>query len=161
MHYVTMASPVGELLIVADDRAIRYVNFQDGLHPMDIDPSWTKGGKLALRAARQLDEYFARKRKDFDLPLEPEGTEFQRSVWDELLAIPYGVTRSYGEQAARIGNPNAQRAVGAANGKNPIAIIIPCHRVIGTNGRLTGFGGGLSNKQTLLDFERGQLTLAV
>lgn len=107
---------------------------------------------LAL-AARQLDEYFAGERREFDLPLAPRGTGFQERVWRALLAIPFGVTRSYGELARTIGRPSASRAVGAANGKNPIAIIVPCHRVIGANGTLTGYGGGLPIKRWLLEHE--------
>ncbi len=108
---------------------------------------------------KQLREYFAGKRADFDLPLAPEGTEFQRSVWRNLQDIPYGETISYGELAKRVGNPKASRAVGAANGQNPIPIVIPCHRVIGANGKLTGFGGGLPTKEALLALETRQLNL--
>ena len=115
------------------------------------------GGKSAVlaRTARQLDEYFAGKRHDFDLPLAPEGTAFQQRVWRELMKIPFGETWSYGELARAIGRPAAARAVGAANGKNPIAIIVPCHRVIGSNGTLVGYGGGLPTKQWLLGHEAG------
>jgi methylated-DNA-[protein]-cysteine S-methyltransferase len=105
-------------------------------------------------AVRQLSEYFAGERKEFDFPLAPEGTEFQRAVWKRLQEIPYGQTISYGELARRVGNPKASRAVGAANGKNPIPIVIPCHRVIGADGKLTGFGGGLPIKEALLAIER-------
>lgn len=109
--------------------------------------------------ARQLDEYFRRERRTFDLELAPEGTEFQHAVWAELVKIPYGETRTYLQIAQRIGNPDAVRAVGAANGANPIALIIPCHRVIGSDGSLTGYAGGLDNKRRLLDFERGVASL--
>jgi methylated-DNA-[protein]-cysteine S-methyltransferase len=109
---------------------------------------------------KQLREYFAGQRADFDLPLAPEGTEFQRTVWRNLRDIPYGETISYGELAKRVGNPKASRAVGAANGQNPIPIVIPCHRVIGANGKLTGFGGGLPTKEALLALETKHLKLA-
>ena len=112
---------------------------------------------VLTETARQLDEYFARKRTRFDLPLAPEGTAFQRQVWQALLEIPFGQTMSYGELARRIGQPAAVRAVGAANGHNPIAIVIPCHRVIGSTGRLVGFGGGLETKRFLLALEAGAL----
>lgn len=111
---------------------------------------------LLQRAGSQLSEYFQGKRKEFDLPLAPVGTDFQRRVWDALLTIPYGKTRSYGEIAAQIGQPKASRAVGGANNRNPIMIVIPCHRVIGANGSLTGYGGGLDVKQYLLELEKGR-----
>ncbi|MGE5181579.1 MAG: methylated-DNA--[protein]-cysteine S-methyltransferase [Acidobacteriota bacterium] len=118
-------------------------------------PGAPSGGSAVLaRTARQLDEYFAGKRRDFDLPLAPEGTAFQQRVWRELVKIPYGETWSYGELARAIGRPAAARAVGAANGKNPIAIIVPCHRVIGANGTLVGYGGGLPVKSWLLAHEQ-------
>jgi len=108
---------------------------------------------------RQLQEYFERKRRGFDLPLAPKGTDFQKQVWDLLVKIPYGETRSYGQIAREVGRPDAPRAVGRANGTNPIAIIVPCHRVIGSNGTLTGYGGGLPMKESLLKFERGLVSL--
>jgi methylated-DNA-[protein]-cysteine S-methyltransferase len=114
---------------------------------------------LLARAAEQLREYFAGERREFDLPLAPAGTEFQLACWSALAEIPYGDTRSYGQQADRIGKPDRARAVGAANGANPIAIILPCHRVIGADGSLVGFGGGLETKRRLLDLEAGILTL--
>jgi methylated-DNA-[protein]-cysteine S-methyltransferase len=114
---------------------------------------------LLRRVTGQLNEYFAGRRQEFELPLAPAGTEFQQACWQALAEIPYGETRSYGEQAARIGRPDRARAVGAANGANPIAIILPCHRVIGANGSLVGFGGGLETKRRLLDLEAGVLTL--
>ncbi len=114
---------------------------------------------MLARAIEQLNEYFAGERRAFDLPLAPSGTEFQLACWDALAEIPYGETRSYGQQADRIGRPDRARAVGSANGANPIAIILPCHRVIGANGSLVGFGGGLETKRRLLDLEAGILTL--
>lgn len=109
---------------------------------------------MLARAAAQLAAYFAGERRDFDLPLAPQGTPFQQRVWDALLAIPYGAVRSYGDVARAIGRPAASRAVGAANGRNPIAIIVPCHRVIGASGQLTGYGGGLPTKRWLLEHEQ-------
>ena len=145
-------SPIG--LLVLSARSDQLV----GLHlPESADPApagTERKTPILARAAKQLAEYFAGKRKVFDLALAPEGTAFQRRVWDALLEIPYGVTTSYGAIAQRIGRPAASRAVGAANGRNPIAIIVPCHRVIGANGALTGFGGGLPAKTFLLTLER-------
>jgi methylated-DNA-[protein]-cysteine S-methyltransferase len=147
----TYVSPIGRLVLSA--RSDQLV----GLHlPGSDDPPPTgteKKSPILARAAKQLAEYFAGKRNRFELALAPEGTAFQRRVWDALLEIPLGATRSYGEIAQRIGRPAASRAVGAANGRNPIAIIIPCHRVIGSNGALTGFGGGLPAKTFLLKHE--------
>ena len=114
--------------------------------------------KLILRCKKQLDEFFAGKRKTFDLPLVPKGTEFQQKVWKALTEIPYGETRTYGEVAAAIGNPKAARAVGMANNKNPIGIIIPCHRVVGANGKLVGYAGGMEKKEFLLELERNNST---
>tara|TARA_B100001057_G_scaffold463187_1_gene516896 strand:- start:15066 stop:15467 length:402 start_codon:yes stop_codon:yes gene_type:complete len=121
------------------------------------DDSWSEDNKPFNAVIKQLDEYFDGKRQDFDLPLRPAGTEFQRQVWQALQQIPYGETWSYGELAKHVGTPNAYRAVGAANGINPIPVIIPCHRVIGSNGKLTGFGGGLEAKAFLLNLESPQL----
>ncbi len=112
------------------------------------------GGHYSEVVARQIEEFFAGERHTFDFPLAPKGTEFQKRVWAELLRIPFGETISYGELARRVGNPAASRAVGSANGKNPISLIVPCHRVIGSNGKLTGYGGGLELKEKLLDWER-------
>jgi methylated-DNA-[protein]-cysteine S-methyltransferase len=114
-----------------------------------------EGGEFNAEVARQIEEFFAGTRQDFDFQLAPKGTEFQKRVWAELLKIPFGETISYGELARRIGNPAASRAVGRANGTNPIAVIVPCHRVIGTNGKLTGYGGGIDLKEKLLAWERG------
>jgi methylated-DNA-[protein]-cysteine S-methyltransferase len=148
----TISSPVGPLKVtVADDGAVTGVEFGAGEHSDDprFEPIVT-----------QLQEYFEGERTAFDLPLEPDGgSAFERRVWAELMLIPYGETASYGEIAARIGHPGKARAVGRANGRNPIAIVCPCHRVIGSDGSLTGYGGGLENKRTLLDLEAGTLTL--
>ncbi len=153
-----IATPVGCLHLTGDDIGLRTVAFCRGAHPVSVarfipDPS------LIGDAIRQLRAYFAGELENFDLPLAPEGTPFQRKVWDELCKIPYGETISYGELAKRIGNPNASRAVGLANGSNPIPIVIPCHRVIGSNGQLTGYGGGLPIKEKLLALEKKQLRL--
>ncbi|MEO6771697.1 MAG: methylated-DNA--[protein]-cysteine S-methyltransferase [Kofleriaceae bacterium] len=148
----TYVSPIGPLVLSA--RTDQLV----GLHlPESDDPPPTgieRETPILARAATQLAEYFAGKRTAFELALAPEGTAFQRRVWDALLEIPFGATTSYGAIAQRIGRPAASRAVGAANGRNPIAIIIPCHRVIGANGAMTGFGGGLPAKLFLLTHER-------
>jgi methylated-DNA-[protein]-cysteine S-methyltransferase len=151
-HFTTFHSPIGELLLVAaNDEALVEIRFPNKCAtPL---PDWREGGPLLTRVTRQLDEYFAGTRRTFDLPVAPTGTPFQQAVWQELTRIDYGTTISYGELAARIGRPKAVRAVGAANGKNPIPIVIPCHRVIGKDGHLTGFGGGLPTKQHLLALE--------
>ncbi len=159
VNYAYLETPIGTLLIAGDDQAIRKIYFPKNGRPVRPEPDWIESprGPLAL-AIRQLKEYFAGKRADFDLPLAPDGTEFQRTVWRQLQEIPYGETISYGELARRVGNPKASRAVGAANGQNPIPIVIPCHRVIGSNGKLTGFGGGLPTKERLLALEAKQLS---
>lgn len=147
-------SPVGPLFLAADEAALRAIEFRDNRHPVKRDGEWIEGDNAVLRkAAQQLGEYFAAKRRDFDLPLSPHGTQFQRSVWKTLATIPYGETISYAELAQRVGKPSASRAVGAANGRNPLPIVLPCHRVIGADGSLTGFGGGLPTKQYLLKLE--------
>ena len=156
MNYGWMKSPVGELLIVADDTALRMISFRKGRHPGKVADGWRKGGAVVADAREQLDEYFQGRRRRFDLPLAPSGTPFQLSTWTALRDIPYGATRSYGEQARAMGQPRAVRAVGAANGRNPIPIVVPCHRVIGGDGRLTGYAGGLDIKKFLLDLERRQ-----
>lgn len=158
--YQWMKSPVGKLLLAADERGLRFLLFAEGRTPPRIQPGWKHDSSLLQGPMRQLRAFFAGELHRFDLPLAPEGTEFQKRVWDALLEIPFGETTSYGELARRLGNPTASRAVGLANGSNPIAIIIPCHRVIGSNGKLTGYGGGLPNKRWLLDFEHNQLRLA-
>ena len=147
-------SPLGPLRLLSDGLALV------GLYLPDRGPALAAaaGGDPVLAAtAAQLGEYFAGRRTDFDLPLDPHGTPFQRAVWTALQAIPHGVTTSYGALAARLGRPRAARAVGAANGQNPISIVIPCHRVIGANGTLTGYAGGLERKQALLELEQDAL----
>ncbi len=154
MNYCYVDSPIGELLIACDEEAIRRIEFPRDESPAEPEPDWQKSNSGLLQdAAMQLSEYFSGCRTVFTVPLIPEGTEFQRTVWRRLQEIPYGQTISYGELAKRLGNPKASRAVGAANGCNPIPIMIPCHRVIGSDGKLTGFGGGLPTKKALLTLE--------
>ncbi|WP_085809024.1 methylated-DNA--[protein]-cysteine S-methyltransferase [Sphingomonas sp. TZW2008] len=151
-----IASPTGDLTLLASDRGLAAVLWNDDASMQRRYAPRTDGRDHPVLAAatRQLAEYFAGTRTAFDLPLDPIGTDFQRAVWAALLAIPYGETRSYRDIAAAIGRPTATRAVGAANGRNPLSIVTPCHRVIGAGGALTGFGGGLPNKQLLLALER-------
>jgi methylated-DNA-[protein]-cysteine S-methyltransferase len=155
VQYSYFDSPVGPLLIAGDASAVNFIRFPENGAPEPPQPGWTEAvprGALAVAAA-QLREYFARQRRQFDLPLAPAGTLFQQSVWRALEDIPYGDTISYVELARRVGKPNASRAVGQANGRNPIPIVIPCHRVIAADGSLGGFGGGLLTKITLLRLE--------
>lgn len=154
MYWHEMASPVGPLLLAGDASTIKLIDFQAGRHPRGPDKGWTADPAPFEAAVAQLEEYFAGRRRSFDLPLAPEGTPFQRAVWQALTDIPYGETLSYGELARRIGKPQASRAVGLANGANPLPIVVPCHRVIGADGSLTGFGGGLDIKRKLLALER-------
>ena len=152
-----MASPIGELLLVGDGETLSGLYMQDGRKPKRIAPDWTESAAPFADVKRQLQEYFAGERTTFDVPLAPEGgAPFEREVWHALEEIPYGETVSYGEIARRVGQPTAARAVGTANGRNPIAVIVPCHRVIGADGSLTGYGGGLERKRLLLELERGQ-----
>ena len=153
MYYCYLKTPIGDLLLAGEDEALSLVAFPEGSMRRDPEPDWIYNEKKFADARQQLTEYFAGERKEFDLPLSLAGTEFQLRVLEELRQIPYGETTSYGDIAARIGKPKAMRAVGAANGRNPIPIIVPCHRVIGRSGDLTGFGGGLDAKQALLQLE--------
>jgi len=159
--FTVMPSPIGELTLVGSDRGVAQIlwgrerSHHGPLAPMKEDPSHP----VLIEVALQFSEYFARKRKRFDVKLDFLGTEFQLRVWSELLNIPFGETRTYGEVAKRLGDAKATRAVGAANGRNPIPIIAPCHRVIGASGKLVGFGGGLDVKGYLLDLERGTIEL--
>jgi methylated-DNA-[protein]-cysteine S-methyltransferase len=157
--YTQLDTVLGPLLLAADDAGLRSICFANGMRPVSPDPSWHKDASRFREVIRQLHAYFVGKLEQFDLPLAPEGTPFQLKVWKHLCEIPYGQTISYGELARRIGNPNAARAVGLANGSNPIPIVIPCHRVIGSDGKLTGYGGGLPIKEKLLALERRQLRL--
>jgi len=153
MYYCYLDTPIGDLLLAGDEAALSVVGFPEGSMRRDPEPDWIFNEKPLTEARRQLTEYFDGKRTYFDLPLSLSGTEFQLLVLEELKKIPYGETTSYGDIASRIGRPKAVRAVGAANGRNPIPIIVPCHRVIGSTGDLTGFGGGLSTKEALLRLE--------
>jgi len=154
MNYTYLDTPIGELLLAGDLCALREIGFPDGPKRRRAEPGWELRDAIFSEAKSQLSEYFAGSLRTFSLPLEPSGTPFQLRVLDQLQKIPYGETVSYGEIAARLGKPKAMRAVGAANGRNPIPVIIPCHRVIGANGKLTGFGGGLPTKSALLKLER-------
>jgi methylated-DNA-[protein]-cysteine S-methyltransferase len=158
LTYALLPTPVGALTLAASATGLRYI-----LWPND-EPTRVPGGAevgdasahpILAVAARQLEEYFAGERTEFDVPLEPQGTEFQLACWQALRTIPYGQTVSYGEQARRLGDVNKSRAVGAANGRNPLSIIVPCHRVVGSDGSLTGFGGGIEAKAWLLAHESG------
>ena len=148
-------TPIGAILIAGDTDAIRRIAFPKNGRPIRPEPEWERSARGPVgEAIRQLRDYFAGRRTGFDLPLAPQGTPFQRAVWRQLQDIPYGGTISYGELARRVGNSKASRAVGAANGANPIPIVIPCHRVIASDGKLGGFGGGLPVKQALLELEK-------
>ncbi len=153
LYRLTYHSPVGELGIVADDHALCELSFAGGAAERGREVVWREGGSLVLEVRRQLKAYFDRDRTTFELPLAPQGTEFQRKVWRALETIGHGETVTYKQLAEKINQPKACRAVGLANSRNPIPIIIPCHRVIGSDGSLTGFGGGLERKQQLLDLE--------
>jgi methylated-DNA-[protein]-cysteine S-methyltransferase len=153
--YKTMKSPVGELKLVASDKGLAAILWEkESPRSVRLAPvSEDENHPVLLEAERQLKDYFSGKRKSFSLTLDFKGTEFQRKVWSALLTIPFGETRSYGQIAKQINSPKAVRAVGAANGRNPIPIIAPCHRVIGSTGKLVGFGGGLETKASLLALE--------
>jgi methylated-DNA-[protein]-cysteine S-methyltransferase len=146
-------SPVGSLTLHSNGEALTGLEFDKPRHP--LTPSPRGEDRVLAQARRELDRYFAGKLTAFTVPTAAQGTLFQRAVWEALTNIPYGATRTYAQQAAAIGRPKAVRAVGAANGRNPISIIVPCHRVIGADGGLTGFGGGIPRKQALLELERG------
>ena len=159
VRYTVVDSPIDPLLLVGDGDAITglFMSPHQGRH--GVEDGWVRDDDVFRAAAAQLGEYFAGERHTFDLPLRPEGTAFQLRVWSALCDIPYGTTITYGEQAQRLGDPGRARAVGAANGQNPITIVVPCHRVIGANGSLTGYGGGLDRKRHLLDLESGRARL--
>ncbi|NBX04091.1 MAG: methylated-DNA--[protein]-cysteine S-methyltransferase [Alphaproteobacteria bacterium] len=160
LHYTHVSSPVGKLMLVASGKGLCGLWFENGESQKYAAKMLEDGAlvedanhKLLTQAANQLAEYFAGKRKTFDIKLDMQGTIFQQKAWRELQKIPYGQTISYAEQAARIDNPKKARAVGVANGRNPLAIVVPCHRVIGSDGSLTGFAGGMNTKQYLLEHE--------
>lgn len=154
MYYTYMDSPVGRLLLAGDGKRLKLIGFSTGARARGAEQEWERFDEPFRLVKRQLSEYFAGHRRHFEIELAPDGTPFQSKVLDALQKIPYGETRSYADIARAIGQPRAGRAVGGANGSNPIPIVIPCHRVIGSNGALTGFGGGLDTKQYLLDLER-------
>jgi len=159
VYYTMFESPLGPLLLAGDSNTLRRVSFESSKRSALPQADWKQNRAAFAEVIRQLQAYFRGELKEFDVPLAMEGTEFQLRVWNELRAIRYGETISYAQLAERIGNPQAVRAVGLANGSNPIPIIVPCHRVIGSDGSLTGFGGGLSTKKKLLDLESNQLSL--
>jgi methylated-DNA-[protein]-cysteine S-methyltransferase len=153
--FTEIESPIGPLRLAGDVAGLRQIDFLGAAEPRPRPPDWVEDGAALAGAVQELRAYFAGRLRDFTLKLAPHGTAFQQGVWRRLCEIPYGQTTSYGELAARIGNPSASRAVGLANGRNPIPIVIPCHRVIGRNGTLVGYGGGLAIKERLLALERG------
>jgi methylated-DNA-[protein]-cysteine S-methyltransferase len=156
----TYKAPFGVLTVVGSDLGIRYVMFANDAHPKPLERLRISDSEIhgsVNDAITQLDEYFNGSRRDFDLPLDLCGTEFQVEAWKALADIPYGHTASYGQQAASIGRPKAVRAIGGANGRNPVAIVLPCHRIVGADGSLTGFGGGIAVKKWLLDHEQSML----
>jgi methylated-DNA-[protein]-cysteine S-methyltransferase len=159
MRYVLVPSPLGDI-ILAGGTSLSYAAFADSHKATRLDPDCHRDDGAFAEASQQLHAYFAGELTRFDLELDLQGTEFQRRVWNKLLSIPYGKTTTYGRLATELGDPKAVRAVGLANGRNPISIIVPCHRVIGADGSLTGYGGGLSRKQWLLAHERGEARLA-
>ena len=153
MFYCYMKSPVGKLFLAGDQQGLKHINFPVDSHPVQPGADWMEMPAFFTSVVSELKEYFAGKRQHFSVDIKPSGTPFQMDVWQALQTVPYGKTISYGELAKQVGNPKASRAVGAANGANPIPIIIPCHRAIGASGDLTGFGGGLETKKYLLDLE--------
>ena len=158
-YYTKISSPIDELLLVSNGDALTGLYMDTSNIDPNRRPDWRRNDKMFSDVKKQLRAYFAKELTEFDLPLQLEGTEFQRKAWQALLKIPYGKTVSYQDQANKINAPKAVRAIGLANGKNPIAIIVPCHRVIGSNGKLTGYGGGLPRKQWLLELEAAQTAL--
>jgi methylated-DNA-[protein]-cysteine S-methyltransferase len=157
IYWHQIGSPVGPLVLAGDGTRLKQIHFHTEQPPPLPEPDWVADPRPFAQTIAQLEAYFAGRLLEFDLPLAPEGTPFQLSVWQQLRRIPYGQTVCYGELARRIGNPRAARAVGLANGSNPLPIIVPCHRVIGADGSLTGFGGGLPIKRKLLELERETL----
>ncbi|MFE7979783.1 methylated-DNA--[protein]-cysteine S-methyltransferase [Streptomyces shenzhenensis] len=154
-QHTVIDSPYGPLTLVADDGTLCGLYMAEQRHRPPEETFGARDDTPFAAAGEQLAAYFAGQLKEFTLELRLHGTPFQRSVWEQLTKIPYGETRTYGDLADALGNPNASRAVGLANGRNPVGIIVPCHRVVGSDGSLTGYGGGLERKQRLLDFERG------
>lgn len=157
LRYTTVDSPIGELLLLGDSHALRGLHMQAGPRPMTVASGWEPDAPAFTNVRAQLAEYFAGRRTAFEMAFVLDGTPFQQRVWNALRAIPYGETISYGKLARAIGRPMAARAVGLANGRNPISVIVPCHRVIGADGTLTGYGGGTERKRMLLDLEAATL----
>ncbi|MEZ5461113.1 methylated-DNA--[protein]-cysteine S-methyltransferase [Dokdonella sp.] len=160
MYYDTIESPIGPILLAGDGHALQHVGLPEARRPFTIPAGWQHEPSRLAEPTRQFAAYFRGELTDFDLPLNAAGTAFQKKVWNALIGIPYGTTISYAELARRIDNPKASRAVGLANGANPLAIIVPCHRVIGANGSMTGYGGGLGAKRFLLALESGRAATA-
>jgi methylated-DNA-[protein]-cysteine S-methyltransferase len=155
-YYGFVESPLGRILLVSTESALTHVHFVGEKYYPSVDAAWREALTAPIQAAmRQLEEYFAGKRERFELPLAPHGTPFQREVWKAISGVPFGRTITYGELARRIGSPQAVRAAGAATGRNPIGIVVPCHRIVGSNGSLTGYAGGLARKKALLELEAG------
>jgi methylated-DNA-[protein]-cysteine S-methyltransferase len=160
MWFDEFKSPIGKLRVAVDERGLRYVLFDSNKHPPKHISDWLRDRSPTRQAREQLLQYFAGEIKTFELAISFDGTEFQQRTWNQLASIPYGKTWSYSDLAIRVGSPKAVRAVGSANGRNPIPIVLPCHRVIGSNGSLTGFGGGLPIKKWLLEHEGVRLDCA-
>ncbi len=154
MYYYIIESPICPILLAGDEEGLKHLIFMKSERKMEIPEGWVENKEFFSEAVRQLEAYFSGKLKSFDLKLAPEGTEFQKSVWKALCEIPYGETRTYKEISISIGKPRAYRAVGLANHRNPVAIVIPCHRVIGSDGKLTGYASGLDVKEFLLKLEK-------
>ncbi len=161
VNYLLIESPLGTLLLLSDGKNLKQLSFITDIDDFKAQPGWKRSNDAVLDAVHdQLTEWFSGKRQVFDLPLSPDGTEFQKTAWSQLQKIPYGTTCTYGEQAKAINKPTAVRAIGAANGQNPIALIIPCHRVVGADGSMTGYAFGTNIKQKLLAFEAKHLARA-
>jgi methylated-DNA-[protein]-cysteine S-methyltransferase len=160
-YYDFHSSPVGTLLLAVNERGLSHLHFDKGRGTLPVRPDWIHDASRVDHVRAQLDAYFAGTLQTFDVPLAPTGTDFQIAVWNELTKIPYGETTSYGAIARTVCDVSASRAVGAANGQNPIAIIVPCHRVIGSSGKLVGYGGGLPTKRFLIDLEQRHRAFAL
>ncbi len=156
-YYDTFDSPVGEMIVVTDEQGLRHVDFQQCARPLVMDSTWVRNGEACREARQQLLAYFAKELRQFDLPLAPRGTEFQQVVWQELAKVDFGTLSTYGQMAKHLGRPTASRAIGMANGRNPLSIVLPCHRVVGANKKLTGYRGGLDIKTFLLKHEGFQI----
>ncbi len=155
MYYTKFSTDICGIILAGDESGLKYLHLDtgEGKRRFEIDPEWQKNDEFFKEVIKQIREYIVGKRKNFDIRLSPEGTEYQKKVWEQLCKIPYGTVCSYGKIASELGNKNAARAVGMANSRNPIPLIIPCHRVIGSSGSLTGFAHGLKIKQLLIDIE--------